>query len=240
VQGIIMGLSGSVLQAFRPQIIKHYAVSDITGMQNNMSYAIKFTLLALTLMIVPCYLNAEYILHLWLGQVPDYAPEFLKVLLVISLFQTYNTVCNIAIHATGNIKYISIITGTIFLLNPAAIWLLFKYNNSVLWAYYVLGISYILAILLAYKIIKKQISAFSIIPFAIQSLKLYAIIFISWYFTYYVCNFIDAAIWRLLSSIMINAIILSLLSWTFILNKDNKATLISSFNNLVSKIWRNQ
>jgi O-antigen/teichoic acid export membrane protein len=236
VQGVIMGLSGSIIQAFRPQIIKQYAGSDIHTMQNSMSNASKFSILALSLFIIPCYINADCVLKLWLGQVPEYAPEFLRILLIIMLFNVYNSICNIAIHATGNIKYISLITGSIYLFNPLIVWILFKLHYSAMWAYYILGISYLLAIALAYYIIHKLITTFSIRQYVVLAMRLFLVVFCSLYLSCLVCEYIHYELVRLMFSVILNAIILTLLSWFVVLDGENKQSVVDCMVKLSQKL----
>ena len=123
VQGIIQGFSSNVLQAFRPVIIKDYAAKDILSMQIHLTSAIKYSLLLLALISTPLFLEADYIMHIWLGVVPEYAVEFCQLLLINNFFATISTTIIIPIHSTGNIKRMSYILGTINLATVLLIYI---------------------------------------------------------------------------------------------------------------------
>lgn len=57
VTGVMYGLTSTILQAFRPQIIKQYAAGDIETMTVMMRRSVQFTLLAYFLFAIPFYLK---------------------------------------------------------------------------------------------------------------------------------------------------------------------------------------
>lgn len=117
VSGVIASFTGSVTQAFRPSIIKDYADDNIRGMERLMSQSMYFSLLLLSCMAVPLLIETDLVLKIWLGVVPNYASSFTRLLIITCVPNIVNAVVVTAVHATGKIKYMSFITGTIFLLN---------------------------------------------------------------------------------------------------------------------------
>ena len=222
VQGTIMGLTAVVVQAFRPQIIKQYACNNIAEMQSLLSNTVKFTLIAMAAMCIPCFLFADVVLDLWLGTIPPYAVSFLKVLLISALFQVLNNICNIAIHATGNIKYISFITGTIFLLNPFVAWGLFKLGFGAIYAYVILIISYFTAIVLAFGFIRKLIPSFNIRAFGLQCMKAATVVLAACIFSALMSHYVTGNLIGLIFIILFNSAILSTISWMCLLNAEER------------------
>ena len=163
VQGVVSSLSANVVQAFRPQIIKHYAQGKIEGMETLMCRSVRYSILMFTMIGVPLAYEMYPIMKLWLGIVPDYAPQFCVFLLGISLFNLINSVLCIAIHATGNIKLLSIVSGTIYLLTIPLIYLLFKLSANHPLNAYIVSLFIMIAVVLSNTIIIKiQIPAVSI------------------------------------------------------------------------------
>lgn len=76
---------------------------------------------------------------LWLGQVPIYSVIFLKITILSSFIYIFLTVTNSAIHATGDIRRISYINGSLFLLTPLISYTLFKFNFPA-WSIYVVSL----------------------------------------------------------------------------------------------------
>ena len=135
VHGIILGFANNVITAFRPQIIKKYAENNIKEMSSLMVNASKFSICLFLFIGIPFYFEIDYVLELWLGIVPEHTAFFLKVVLLCSLFRLANSIINIGIHATGNIKSLSFITGSLFLLNIPVLYLLLWCGFDVDWVY---------------------------------------------------------------------------------------------------------
>lgn len=127
VKGIVENLSSNIIQAFRPQIVKSYAAGNLSRMEILMGMGLKFSLLLLMFLAVPIVLEMDTILHIWLGSVPECASLFCRLLFMVSFFNLVNRILSIGISATGNIKKISIITGTIQLLGLPVVYVAFKY-----------------------------------------------------------------------------------------------------------------
>lgn len=129
IKGIIETLSANVIQAFRPQIVKNYAAGDFERMQTLMYNSLKYSLLLFMLFTVPLVCETQEILKLWLGMVPESTTEFCRLMLIASIFNLTNKILCISIEATGNMKRISLITGTIYLIALPVIYVFFKYFN---------------------------------------------------------------------------------------------------------------
>lgn len=167
VQSVVSSLSANVVQAFRPQIIKQYAQDQFSEMEKLMCNSVKYSILMFAMVGVPMCYEMNDIMKLWLGIVPDFAPEFCIMLIIISLFNLINSVLCIAIHATGRIKKLSFISGSIYLLSIPSIYILFKYttSNSII-AYVISLVAMILVVCSNGIILKRQISKFSVLNFA--------------------------------------------------------------------------
>ena len=126
VNGVVQGLTTTVTQAFKPQAIKQYAAGNVKGMEQIMENAAKYYILLIGAVAIPLFFEMHYAMGIWLGQVPRYADSFCKLLIIASLIASLNNIINIGIHATGNIKYISIITGTVYLLNLPFLYVCYK------------------------------------------------------------------------------------------------------------------
>ncbi len=127
VVGMLNALSKNVVQAFRPPIIKSYATGEYATMQQHMQRALKYSLAMYLAMSVPLYFEAHYVLHLWLGLVPDHTVNFLRLVLISTIFGQINAILIIGIHATGDIRWISLVSGSLFLVSIVPVWLLFRY-----------------------------------------------------------------------------------------------------------------
>lgn len=157
VQGILLGFAYNVVTAFRPQIIKAYAKGEIDTIQSLLHTSLKFSLALLFIMLIPLYWELDYILGLWLGIVPEYTVDFLHIILTYLPLNLINNLTNIPIHATGNIKTLSFISGTIFLLTLLPTYIFFKLGFSPTVAYAMMFVAYIFTVMSNSYLIYRQI-----------------------------------------------------------------------------------
>lgn len=144
VTGVVGGLFNNVLTAFQPQIVKNYAAGKIyeSQMQTIMSFI--FSSLVCSVIMLPLYFNVDFILSIWLINVPDYVAQFIRINLFILYIEVFNNSLNILVQASGKVRMPSIINGILYVLNLPFIWFLFTYIKNPDIAYYsaiiVLGI----------------------------------------------------------------------------------------------------
>ena len=135
VSGTLSGFTSNITLALRPQIIKNYAQKDCIAMQNLMSQGIKYIILLQACCTIPFVLEADYVFHLWLDIVPPYAVLFCQWMFIASLFSASNGILIVAIHATGRIKYLSYISGSISVIQLPILYLLYSNGQNPIWAY---------------------------------------------------------------------------------------------------------
>lgn len=119
VQGVVQQFVSNFQMALNPQITKSYAVGDLNNMHTLMFRSAKFSFFLLYLLTLPILLETDYILSLWLSNVPDDTVIFTKLILMVSLIYTTANPCVIANQATGKVKkYQSIVGGVLLLVMP--------------------------------------------------------------------------------------------------------------------------
>lgn len=126
VAGAIEGLSTSISQAYSPPIIKSYANGRILEMESAMCRSAQFTSLAMSAIAIPFIFETHNVLYLWLGEVPPYSVGFFRLIAVNQLIFTIMPAAISAIQATGNIKKLSFVNGTLYLLVPFISYIILK------------------------------------------------------------------------------------------------------------------
>ena len=158
IQGILTGLAFNITTAFRPQIIKAYAKGNIKEANNLLQMGIKFAVGSAIFLTIPIYWEINYILKLWLCNVPQFTIEFIRVILICIPLQVINIFLCIPIHAYGNIKRLSFITGSVYLLTLLPIYICFKMGSSPVMAYVITFFSYIFILLSNNLILRYQLN----------------------------------------------------------------------------------
>lgn len=115
VNGMIMQFVNNFQVAVNPQIVKYYAGGDVKEMIKLVSNSAKYGAYLVLFFAVPTFLEAEYILSIWLGEYPPLAPTLLRIVLLESLFQSMGIPTVKAVHATGRLKDVNLTIGLLLI-----------------------------------------------------------------------------------------------------------------------------
>lgn len=126
VQGVCQQFCGNFQMALNPQLTKSYAKGDITSMHSLLIKSSKFSFYILYIIAVPLMFEANMVLKLWLGIVPEHTVSFLRLILVVGLLYTIANPIVVSVHATGKLKKFQIIEGTMLLMIVPIAYLLLK------------------------------------------------------------------------------------------------------------------
>lgn len=222
VQNIVWALTASVIQAFKPQIFKLYSQQKIKQMQIAMENAQKFNALAFALLCVPCIFETPYILYLWLGQIPPHTTIFLRIILVTCFISALSSVSCIAIHASGKIKRLSYITGSLYIMIPIIVWIAFKNGAAAYWLYVVYGIILCLISAIDMALVKRNIPDFCMKHFIKSVLVVFIIIAIATTPNFAVNYYLDSSFYRIVLSVLVYSLSLGTLTWFFVFTSDNR------------------
>ena len=139
VQGAVMSFAANVLTASKPQIIKQYAQGHNDEMISLIRNTLRLNVLLLFIISLPLLIEMEFILKVWLGEVPAYASIFCIFTLLFNLFASISSILVTGIHATGYIKRPSLINGSLYLLVLPVTYFLYKYGVSP-WSSYLFNV----------------------------------------------------------------------------------------------------
>lgn len=121
VQGVIQGFVANVQTAVNPQITKSYAQANLKRMHKLMYASSKFCFYLLFLIVLPLSFEAQFVLKVWLGIVPDHTVWFLRLIMFIMLTETLANPYIIANQATGKVKvYQAVCGGLLLCIVPVA------------------------------------------------------------------------------------------------------------------------
>lgn len=116
VSNAVMGFISNFQVALNPQITKNYAAGNIHDMERLAYLGIKFSFLLLFTLALPLCVNINYILQLWLVEVPDYAALFIILIMVDSLVgNLFGVPLMTSLSATGRIRNYQIVVSLIIL-----------------------------------------------------------------------------------------------------------------------------
>lgn len=143
VDGAIQQFVNNFMTAVNPQITKNYAAGRIKEMFILVCRGAKFSYFLLMLFAIPVMLETEYVLTLWLKNVPDYTVVFLRLTIIGSMLNMLGGTGLTACIATGSIKLYSIWITSVGILVFPLTWIAFKCGLPVESTYIIFIIVYI-------------------------------------------------------------------------------------------------
>lgn len=105
---VVTRLTDGMMTALKPPIIKSYAEDDTDYMLKLIENGSKYMSFLATFIAVPAIFEMEFVLKLWLGEVPDYTIDFARIALVEQMIGVFVPLLWIAANATGEIKNIQV------------------------------------------------------------------------------------------------------------------------------------
>ena len=113
----VQNFVSSFMTAVNPQITKSYAISDVKYMMTLVFQSSRLSYYMLLLISIPIILNAEFLLQVWLKNVPSYSVIFVQLMLILAMSETISYPLITAMLATGKIRNYQIVVGGLQLLN---------------------------------------------------------------------------------------------------------------------------
>lgn len=162
VNNAVQSFVGNYSMAFLPQQTKSYASGDIEYSIDLTNKSIKYSWLMMLIFLVPICMEADYILHLWLGTVPPLASLFVRLSLFESLAVMSGNNLVKLIMADGRIKRNAIESCLYIGLVFPACWLAF-YLGAPVWSAYIIFILIFFTLNVIRYVNLKRLMAFSIV-----------------------------------------------------------------------------
>ncbi len=137
VNSQLMAFSQNLLKAVNPVITKKEGAGERHSMIVISVTTSKMSYYLLAVFSIPIFFEAQYILDLWLKEVPMYAVVFVQLQIIRNLLVQTTSTFSVAIAAEGRIKYFNILSGIMWILPLFFTYLLFKSGSSPEVMYYV-------------------------------------------------------------------------------------------------------
>lgn len=123
IQGAVDQFRGNLQTAFNPQITKTYASNSYDDMFRLIYASAKYSTYIMLFLSIPLMFSIDYVLCLWLVEVPKYTNIFLKLILASCIIDGISNPFVTAIGATGKIRRFQSIVGSIKLLILPICWI---------------------------------------------------------------------------------------------------------------------
>ena len=122
----VQGFVTNFMTAVNPQITKSYASGEREYMISLVLKSARISFYLLLLLVLPIFVNCEYLLGLWLGDVPEGTERFARLFLILSMSECLSNPLMTSALATGKIRNYQIIVGGLIMLNLPVSYLFLK------------------------------------------------------------------------------------------------------------------
>ena len=224
VMGIFSAFAGNISLAFRPQIIKEYAAGNYARFNYLICMGTKFQVIVCILCIVPIFFNLDFLMNLWLDVVPKGAVALCQILLINTVFFSFNPFIYYGIVATGRVRNVNLVLGILYIVALILFYVILKLTASYILTYImnllVLPISTIIYVI----ILKKILLEFDVKAFVVYTLSPLILLasgsfFLAWFVTLFMEN-----MWlKIFVTFLICTLFICSMSYLFLLDVNAKS-----------------
>ena len=227
----ISSFSMDFLTAVRPQIVKYYANNEIREMEKLIINATKYSFILLGALSLPAILEMNFVLSVWLKNVPEHAKVFCQLFMVIVIIDVLRINLTTAVGATGKVKRLNILTGTIGVSIPIIAYLLLLFFKNVYIPMLTTIVMYSMGFFANLFVLKSLIKAFSVGRFLRQIFPpCIAILLVSSILPLFIHSSLEEGWERLILVVLSSVTVIAVLTYFFALSKEMKEKVLGYLN----------
>lgn len=117
VTGAVQGFITNFQVAMNPQITKYYAQRDFDNLFKLVQRGAKFSMFLYFFLALPLFIDIEYILQLWLVNVPEHTVSFIRLTFILMMIEALSSPVITCLLAVGKVKWYQIIVGGLLIMN---------------------------------------------------------------------------------------------------------------------------
>ena len=158
VQGAVNQLCTNFQTAQNPQIVKSYAIGETDYMKELVYRSSKISFYLTFILALPILMKTNFILSIWLKDIPDYTTPFIQYSMLLSLIQALAGPLITGSMATGDVKKIMSVIAIFFWAIIPLGYIVLKMGGSPVSIFVVQLILFIIAHYMRIRIVGKQLN----------------------------------------------------------------------------------
>ena len=214
-------ISGFLIAA-NPQLIKYYGAGNVERFTKLIFNVSQYTIFLMAIFCVPVLLEIDYVLKLWLTEVPQYTSAFIKIGAICSIVTYSNSMVDAGIVATGRVKEMNLYAIPIYFINLPLVYLVLKFEWYPPLVYFVGSIPAFIHFIINLKILSNIINFPALKYFTQIFLKNFILIIISLIIPFIIHNLIQEGTLRFFCVCVVSVISTITTMYFFSLNNDVK------------------
>lgn len=157
VDNIVNTFLNNFVIALNPQITKSYASGNLSYMMKLVEAGAKLGFFLTMMLVIPLFFQIDFLLGLWLKNVPEFTSVFVRLILIYTLIQSLSQPLFTSLLATGDIKLYQISVGGMLMLVLPVTFALYKVGLGPEYCYYTLIIFALVCLWIRLILLKKMI-----------------------------------------------------------------------------------
>lgn len=126
INSVLNTFSSTFQRAINPQLMQSEGMGDRNRLMKISFVSSKMSVLVLCVFAIPLIIELNYVLELWLTEIPEYTTVLCSLILVLSIVVQFSPGLMSAIQATGKIRNYQLTMSAIILSNVPIIYLVLK------------------------------------------------------------------------------------------------------------------
>lgn len=235
VQGVIQQFVTNFQMALNPQITKTYAKGNMEEMHKLMFRSARFSFYLLFLLSLPVLFETNFLLTLWLKNVPENSATFLRIMICTSLIYACANPLIIANQATGKVKKYQAVCGTTLIMILPISYIALKLGMpaySVFIVHFIMeGVCQLARMIMLRPLIGLRVRDYFVHVYS----KIIIVVVVSTILPAIVYNIMDASILRFFVVSIVCAASVSLVAYSLGLTSDEKVFVVAKVNDALCK-----
>lgn len=228
VNTAITSLSANFITAARPAMISTYASGDYEYLNRLFSLSNKFIYYFLLIILVPIFINAEYVLSWWLGTSQGQTTLFVRLIIIYAFILSLNNPISIIIQAIGRVKQYYLAVEIFTIACPVVTYFLFRSGYEASTSFVAMIFAVILSHIIRVICLKHYYHSFKIKTyfsnFLLPAMMISGIVI----FINYKIFFLDInPIWRILAQFFISAVTTLVLTFFLGLSQQERKSILT-------------
>ena len=234
----ILSFALNLFKAISPQITKTYANGEIETHKKLVYSGSKLEVFLIYFIMIPFLFRTDYIMHLWLGNVPPYAVQFAQCTVFISLTYALFEPIRASVFATNRITRFMIIPEMFYLLVLPIGYAVSKiYNNPAILIVVIVGMDVLTCVFRTYYAVKiSPLRTKELFHFVVMPTIIVAVI------VCFICNIISMLLpedlFGFFGLLVLNSASLVIVIYIVGLNKKERKLCNSMFANIKTRLLK--
>lgn len=237
VQAILYGFIGNITSAFTPQVVKCYAQKDYKRVNELIFMGARISAFLTMLITIPVIVKMDFLMGLWLKEVPEGAVVICQLLLVSNIFNSLNPIAYSGITANGKLRTINILLGCTYLVMIAVVYMVLNQTHSYVCVY----ASFILLPLITgqyyYGLLRKYIPEFERTKFNVSIVvPTMAISILTCVMCFYLNQLFNSNLLSCLAVLGVSSLFISIVSMCLLFDNNSRAYFITRLKRIIKWI----